>query len=169
MVASALRDDGHTVEDVSPPSPYRGLQIASQLLVADGGSVFSKPFRTGETNDPGAAQLSFYMKLPRMCKSLYALFLRYVRRDDIWAGLLSTWYPKTVEQNWALVSEREAYRGRWLDWWMESGIDILITVPHASPALPHKAMKDAVSSCGYTFLFNLVRSCLENPLLMPSD
>jgi hypothetical protein len=156
IVATALRDDGHVVKDVCPPSPYQGLQIASQLLVADGGSVFSKPFRTGETNDPGAAQLRFYMKLPRLLRSLHTLFLRFVRRDSLWADLLSAWNPKTVEQNWALVTEREAYRGRWLDWWMESEVDILITPPHASPALPHKAMKDAVSSCGYTFLFNLV-------------
>ena len=156
MVASALRDDGHIVEDVSPPSPYQGLQIASQLLTADGCSVFSRPFRTGETNDPGAAQLWFYMKLPRLSKYLHTFFLRFIRRDGLWADLLSAWYPKTVEQNWALVTEREVYRGRWLDWWVESGIDILITPPHATPALPHKAMKDAVSSCGYTFLFNLV-------------
>jgi hypothetical protein len=157
MVASALRDDGHIVNDACPPSPYQGLQIASQLLTADGCSVFSRAFRTGEANDPGAAQLWLYMKLPRIFKYLHTLFLRFIRRDSLWGGLLSAWYPKTVEQNWALVTEREAYRGRWLDWWIESGIDVLITPPHASPALPHKAMKDAVSSCGYTFLFNLVR------------
>ena len=157
MVVSTLRDDGHVVKDVFPPSPYQGLEIASQLLAADGCSVFAKPFRTGETNDPGAAQLWSYMKLPWIFKSLHTLFLRFIRRDSLWSGLLSVWYPKTVAQNWALVTEREAYRGRWLDWWMESEIDILITPPHASPALPHRAMKDAVSSCGYTFLFNLVR------------
>ena len=36
-------------------------------------------------------------------------------------------------------------------------IDFLLTPPNATPAVQHDGMKDAVSSCGYTFLFNLVR------------
>ena len=39
---------------------------------------------------------------------------------------------------------------------------MILTVPNAMPALPHGAMKDAVSSCGYTFLFNMVSSALIN-------
>jgi Asp-tRNA(Asn)/Glu-tRNA(Gln) amidotransferase A subunit family amidase len=154
--ANSLRSHGHTVVDVSPPSPYEALVIASQLLNADGCSTFKSFFRTGETDDPGAAQMGFYMRLPRFAKRIYYWWVKYVKKDDIWAGLLKDWNPKTAAENWQLVAQREAYKARWHEWWNEQDLDVLITVPNATPAVPHGGMKDAVSSCGYTFLFNLV-------------
>lgn len=62
-----------------------------------------------------------------------------------------------------MVARREAYKAEWHAWWQqqqqqEGELDVILTVPNATPAVPHDGMKDAVSSCGYTFLFNLVRS-----------
>ncbi|KAK6860577.1 amidase [Apiospora arundinis] len=71
-------------------------------------------------------------------------------RADNWAGLIRDWHPKSAYENSMLVTRREAYRFTWL-----ARLDFLITPPHATPALPHGAMKDAVRSYGYTFLFNL--------------
>jgi len=156
MVVDALEADGHTVKDVTPPSPYEGLKLGADLLNADGCKVFSSPFYFGERNDPGASEMWFYMRLPRFIKHLHNLWIRWVRSDHIWAGLLRHWYPKTAQQNWGLVVKREEYRAQWFDWWNDAGIDFLITTPNATPALPHGAMKDAVSSCGYTFLFNVL-------------
>ncbi|KAI5294968.1 hypothetical protein KEM55_006382, partial [Ascosphaera atra] len=34
--------------------------------------------------------------------------------------------------------------------------DFILSPVNATPALPHDAMKDGVSSCGYTFLWNLL-------------
>jgi hypothetical protein len=162
-VVSALESQGHTVTDVSPPAPYEALQIASQLLCADGCDTFSSHFRFGERNDPGASQLWFYMHLPRPVKYIHYLWVRYIKQDPIWAGLLRDWSPKSATENWRLVVKREAYKARWHDWWREEGgFDVLITPPNATPALPHGAMRDAVSSCGYTFLFNLVSCSLSS-------
>lgn len=160
MVATTLESHGHTVVDVNPPSPYDALVIASKLLNADGCVTFKSFFRAGETDDPGAAQMGFYMRLPRFIKRLHYWWVKYVRRDEIWAGLLEGWNPKTAAENWQLVSKREAYKANWHDWWNKQDMDILITVPNATPAVPHGGMHDAVSSCGYTFLFNLVSSLL---------
>jgi hypothetical protein len=156
LVADGLKAEGHTVFDISPPSPYEALVLASQLLNADGCSTFRSFFRTGERDDPGAAEMGFYMRLPRFVKYFHYLYVKYVKRDDIWAGLIKDWNPKTADENWKLVSKREAYKVKWHDWWREQDMDFLITVPNATPAGPHGGMKDAVSSCGYTFLFNLV-------------
>lgn len=157
QVSSVLSSEGHEVFDITPPSPYEALVIASQLLNADGCRMFSSFFRTGEWNDPGAAQMKFYIELPRPIKYLYYLWVKYVRRDDIWAGLLRNWHEKSAFENWQLVSKREAFKSKWHAWWQEKAkMDFMITVPNATPALPHDGMKDAVSSCGYTFLFNLV-------------
>lgn len=157
QVAAALTAEGHEVFDVNPPCPYEALVIGSQLLNSDGCHTFSSFFRSGEWNDRGAAQLSFYMRLPRPIKYVHYLWVKYIQRDDIWAGLLRDWHHKSGYEYWQLVGRREAYKAKWFSWWdQEAKMDFLITPPNATPAVPHGGMHDAVSSCGYTFLFNLV-------------
>ena len=153
----ALQKAGHEVVNVDPPSPYEGLVIASTLLNSDGCKTFRSFFRTGEWNDPGAAQMRFFMRLPRPLKYLYCLWVRYVRRDRIWAGLLDNFTEKSAVQQWTWVAKREAFKAKWHRWWQdEAKLDFMLTAPNAIPAVPHNGMKNAVSSCGYTFLFNLV-------------
>ncbi|KAK1716536.1 amidase [Colletotrichum lupini] len=156
MVENALRKQGHEIVEISPPSPYEGLKIAALALNADGCQMFSTFFRTGEWNDPGAAQMKFLMNLASPLRYLYYLWVKYVRRDDIWAGLVRDWRPQSAFENWKLVARREAYRNQWFEWWNKADVDFLITPPNATPAVPHDGMKDACSSCGYTFLFNLL-------------
>lgn len=155
--ASALKAEGHDVFDVEPPSPYDALKIASLLLNADGCRTFRSFFRSGEWNDPGAAQMHYYMRLPRPVKYLWYLWVKYVKRDSVWAGLLEEWSEKSAFEQWKLVAKREAYKARWHEWWQtEAKMDFIICPVNATPAVPHDGMHDAVSSCGYTFLFNLV-------------
>lgn len=153
---SALKSFGHECVDIDTPSQYLALQIASNLLSADGCRTFLSYFHTGETNDPGARQMSLYMKLPRLLKYVYYLWVRYVRRDAAWAGLLQEWHEKSSFEQWKLVAKREAYKSSWHEWWKNEKFDFLVTPANATPAVPHGGMKEAVSSCGYTFLFNLV-------------
>ena len=154
---AALRAEGHEIVDVNPPPPYEALVIAANLLNADGCRTFRSFFRTGEWSDTGAAQMNFYMQIPRPIKYLYYVWIRYVRRDPIWAGLLETFHEKSAFEQWRWVAKREAFKARWHTWWQhEAKIDFLLTPPNATPAVPHDGMKDAVSNCGYTFLFNLV-------------
>jgi Asp-tRNA(Asn)/Glu-tRNA(Gln) amidotransferase A subunit family amidase len=156
MTEEALRKQGHDIVEIDPPSPYDALCIASLLLCSDGLSTVMSFFRWGEWNDRGANQMRFYMNLPRPVKYLHYLWVKYVRRDGIWAGLLRDWHPKTAYETWALNARREAYKQEWFDWWTDSNLDCLIAPPNATPALPHEGMNDAASSCGYTFLFNLI-------------
>lgn len=158
LVVSALRAEGHDVFDADIPSPYQALIIASQLLNSDGCNTFRSSFRTGEWSDRGAAQMRFYMNIPRPLKYIYYLWVKYIRRDAIWAGLLQHWLPKSSFQLWKWVSHRDAYKAQWHHYWQhEAKMDFMLTPPNATPALPHDSMHDAVSSCGYTFMFNLVR------------
>jgi fatty acid amide hydrolase len=64
----------------------------------------------------------------------------------------------TAAQNWQYVAKREGFRATWFDWWdaEEQHFDFILCPANATPALPHGAMHDAVSSCGYTFLWNLL-------------
>ncbi|KAH6639193.1 amidase signature domain-containing protein [Boeremia exigua] len=161
LVVDALRAEGHEVFDVSPPSPYEALKLASHLLLSDGGQTFMSFFRTGEWNDPGASVMVKYMNLPRFVKKLHYWWVKYVRRDEIWAGLIKDWSPKSAHEYWQLAGNRESYKAKFFDWWDTQGkgekaMDVMLAPPNATPAVPHGGMHDAVSSCGYTFLFNLL-------------
>jgi fatty acid amide hydrolase len=164
MTASALEGAGHTVQEIPISSfpgtatPTIGLQLASILLNSDGCRTFRSFFRSGERSDPGAAQLSFYMSLPRPLKWLYYAYVRYIKKDFVWASLLHSFRPLSAAQNWQFVAQREAFRAAWFDWWEheEQRFDFILCPVNATPALPHGAMHDAVSSCGYTFLWNLL-------------
>lgn len=156
ITEAALRSAGHEIIEISPPSPYEGLCLASILLNHDGVRTATDKMRWGEWNDRGVAQLLFYMNLPRPVKYLHYLWVKYVRRDPIWAGLIRGWNPKSAYEVWGLNAKREAYRTRWFDWWNSVNVDFILAPPNATPAVPHEGMHDAVSSCGYTFLFNLL-------------
>ncbi|KAG9256075.1 amidase signature domain-containing protein [Emericellopsis atlantica] len=156
MTEAALRRAGHEIKEISPPDPYEGLQAASILLNNDGVRTATDCMRWGEWNDKGVAQMLFYMRLPRPIKYLHYLWVKYVRRDPVWAGLLRDWHPKSAYEVWGLNARREAYKRRWFEWWNAVGVDFIIAPPNATPAVPHGGMHDAVSSCGYTFLFNLL-------------
>lgn len=156
MAEDALAREGHEIVEINPPDMFKALKIGSLLLNADGCQMFRSFMRPGEWQDPGASQMSWFMRLPRPIKYVYYLWVKYVRQDDIWAGLVRDWHAKSAFENWKLVAEREAYRAEWFEWWNEQGIDFILAPPNATPAVPHDGMRDAVSSCGYTFLFNIV-------------
>ncbi|KAJ9636249.1 hypothetical protein H2199_007924 [Coniosporium tulheliwenetii] len=134
-----MRTDGvgHECFDVTTPSPYEALVIGSQLLNADGCRTFRSFFRTGEWEDPGAAQMSFYMALPRPFRYIHYLWVKYVRKDDVWAGLLKEFSEKSAFEQWKLVARREAYKARWHDWWRdEAKMDFMLTLDYTCGIIP---------------------------------
>ncbi|KAG5646712.1 hypothetical protein DXG03_002394 [Asterophora parasitica] len=175
-VVEALRKDpNNEIINITPPSPYEGLKIASQLLIADGCTHVSQftltfstnhiilavrtgmhPVRTGESNDPGVAQALSMLALPSFLRRLYVWYLRYLKRDEIYAGLVEGWSAKSVYEYWPLVAQREDYRRRWWEMWRQEELDYVLTVPNSMPALPHGGMRDGFKALGYTLLFNLL-------------
>jgi Asp-tRNA(Asn)/Glu-tRNA(Gln) amidotransferase A subunit family amidase len=178
---AALTAAGHTVKEIAPPKgadPFTGLNLASQLLNSDGCHHFNAPLRSFEPSDPGANQLSRVAHLPRPLRYLYYLYVRYIRRDKVLATLLRNFGPKTAAELWPLTAQRETFRATWHQWWdaPEQQFDFILCPVNATPALPHKAMHDAVSSCGYTFLWNLLDYsagvlpvAMSIPSVMPSS
>lgn len=154
---AALRRAGHEIIELNPPEPFEALYLASRLLCADGLDTVRVFFKTGEWNDRGVAQMRFYAKMPRSIKYMYYLWVRYIRRDPVWASLLQDFGRKNTTEYWALIARREAYKRRWFEYWQSKDLDFVLAPPNATPAVPHNGMHDAVSSCGYTFMFNLVR------------
>lgn len=116
----------------------------------------TQPIRSGEFNDAGVVQAMVMFALPRWVKRAYAWYLRHVRGDEIYAGLVEVWHEKCVGKYWALAAQREDYKGRWFEMWQKEQLDFVLTVPNALPAVPHGGMKEGWKACGYTFLFNIV-------------
>ncbi|KAH7882474.1 amidase signature enzyme [Phlebopus sp. FC_14] len=164
-VTDVLKKNGHDIVTLEPPSPYEGLQIASQLLLADGGETASRPLHFLETNDAGMIPAFRALRLPRFVMKIYAWYLRYICRDTIYAGLVDNFCQKSVSEYYALIAQREDYRARWFKIWRgvevegakgDDGVDFVLTVPNALPAVPHRGMRHGWKACGYTFLFNLL-------------
>ncbi|RAL04299.1 putative acetamidase [Aspergillus ibericus CBS 121593] len=158
---AALTAAGHTVSEITPPATadtFTGLNLASQLLNSDGCVTFNSHLHSFEPSDPGADQLTRISNLPRPLRYLYYLWVRYIRRDVKWATLIRGFGPKSAAELWKLTAQREAFRATWHSWWDAEAqqYDFILCPVNATPALPHKAMHDAVSSCGYTFLWNLL-------------
>ncbi|EPS41700.1 hypothetical protein H072_4393 [Dactylellina haptotyla CBS 200.50] len=160
-VVDTLREAGEDVVELDLkeiPSPYEALKLASILLNNDGGKTYESFFTSWfEYNDAGVAKMSKWFKMPWILKKMYVWWTRYVQKDEMWAGLLDThWREQTTQEQWKLVSRREEYRAQWHDYMNAKGIDILLCVPNATPAVPKDGMSTAVASCGYTFIFNLL-------------
>ncbi|KAG1733426.1 amidase signature enzyme [Suillus lakei] len=152
-VTAILEKNGHEVVTLKCPSPYEGLQIASQLLLADGGKTASKNHHAFESNDAGMTSAFRGLRLPHFVMKLYAWYYRHIRRDPIYAEF------------YALIAQREDYRSRWFKVWRaaevegsqgDEGVDFILTVPNSLPAVPHGGMRHGWKACGYTFLFNLL-------------
>lgn len=156
MVADAFAKQGHEVVDFEIPDPVEALKVGSQLLNADAGKVALTDLTFFENNDAGFAGSVFYQRLPWIIRKVFELYVRYIRGDALWADLLSGYSEKTAVEIWELTARREDYRALVFEHWKKSGIDALITVPNATPALPHKGLVSSFSSCLYTFMFNIV-------------
>ncbi len=96
------------------------------------------------------------LRLPLFVKRIYAWYIRHIRGDEIYAGLVETCHQKDVVEYFGLIAQREGYRERWFDFMNDEKLDFVLTVPNALPAVPHDGMTEGFKTCGYTFLFNLV-------------
>lgn len=118
------------------------------------GEGFFRPVRKGEKLDKLLADTKTLLSLPLWIKRLLALMIS----DPLYAGLLTKVHAKTPSEERALVVEREAYRARWHEAWEGESLDFVLTVPHATPAIPtNTAVKATFASCGYALIWNIVR------------
>lgn len=156
LTVDALKQQGHEIVTFEAPSPLRALRISSQLLMSDAGKICTRDMYHSETVDYGVWRVAKAARLPRIFKRIYAWFLEHIYGDKVWAYLVRDWNEKTITERWDLVYEREMYKSEFFESWKDSEIDFLLTVPNATPALPHGGLYESISSCGYTFLFNIL-------------
>ena len=122
--------------------------------------------RTGEYISPALRTVRLILRLPLWLKRFQARCLRWFSRpwgrNDAWAALLEVMHPKTTLAERELIVQREAYRAAWHEAWYAEGLEFVLTVPHALPAVP----RDLRASDRATLVFSLSLSLL--PSFFPS-
>ncbi|KAF8632793.1 hypothetical protein AX15_001692 [Amanita polypyramis BW_CC] len=116
-------------------------------------------------NVPAMSVLNL-LALPRLLKSLFARLTRclpsWFRRffggcDYITADFFEIMRSRSVCEERKIVCARDEYRAAWHEKWISEGLDFVLTVPHAFPALAHDTSeKTTLMSAGYTFTFSLL-------------
>ena len=122
------------------------------------------PLRAGEFISPALRTVRTILRLPLWLKKVHATLLRWLSRprgrNNAWASLLEVFHPKSTLEERRLVVEREAYRAAWHEAWNREGLDFVLTVPHALPAVPtdpRASDRATLVSANYAFLYNVVR------------
>ena len=73
-------------------------------------------------------------------------------------------HTKTTVQDRKSIVARDLYRAEWHERWKEEGLDFVLTVPHAFPALENGTSEQTtLMSAGYTLIFNLVSFDFYSP------
>ncbi|ODV88556.1 hypothetical protein CANCADRAFT_124420 [Tortispora caseinolytica NRRL Y-17796] len=155
MATEALRKQGHEIIEFVPPRAADALNIGTKLLTSDALKTCSKNIMWGGSNDNFVAYAKRWYSLPKFLKKIYVWWVRYVRKDPIWATLADA-AELTGSEFWQYVYQRETYKAEFYSKYKESGIDYLITAPAATPAYPCYTGWSANAACLYTFLFNIV-------------
>ncbi|KAF8908523.1 amidase signature domain-containing protein [Gymnopilus junonius] len=154
-VIAALKKQGHEVVDFHPPDVFEGLKIGYQLLFSDGGAQIRNALQPGENVSAPTKAILDLLNLPRLFKKILSFFLR--SRDPVASQLYDIMHVKTVVQDRGNVAARDRYRAAWHQKWTEEGLDFVLTVPIAFPALENDTSEKAtLMSAGYTFLFSLL-------------
>ncbi|PFH49389.1 hypothetical protein AMATHDRAFT_178930 [Amanita thiersii Skay4041] len=166
MVISALKRQGHEVVDFKPPDIYHGLKLGYQLLFGDGGQQIREALLPSEKLNTPAMSVLGLLSLPRFFKSLLARLTRHLpgwwRRlfgagDYVAADFYEIMRSRSVCEERRIICARDEYRAAWHEKWISEGLDFVLTVPHAFPALAHDASEKAtLMSAGYTFIFSLL-------------
>ena len=109
-----------------------------------------------ESITPAAKSILDLLQLPRIIKKIFSFFLR--SSDPMASQLYGIMHPKTAVQDRKSIVARDVYRAEWHRKWMEEGLDFVLMVPHAFPALENGTSEQmTLMSAGYTLLFNLVK------------
>ncbi|KAF5324089.1 hypothetical protein D9619_011410 [Psilocybe cf. subviscida] len=158
LASAALKKEGHEVVDFTPPNVFEGLKVGYQLMFSDGAEQLREPLGPGgEGLTPASMELLSLLQLPKFLKRMLSTITCLISADRITAALLKLMHTKTVMEERANIVARNEYRRRWAERWREEGLDFVVTVLMALPAVKHgESQQSSLIGAGYTFLFSLL-------------
>ena len=118
------------------------------------GHQITNALSPNEKINPAAKSILDLLQLPKFIKKILAFFVR--SSDPMASQLYDIMHSKTAVQDREAIVARDVYRAEWHKKWTEEGLDFVLTVPHAFPALENGSSEQTtLMSAGYTLLFNL--------------
>ena len=148
----ALAARGCEVVPFVPPRVRDAVFLQLAALSADGGASLQALLR-GHAIDPVLLSLLRVARLPGAVRSALAAAVR----DELPARTLRALGRKPVEELWRITAELRAYRFEVLAAWDKAGLDLLVSAPFATPALPHLGSRNFVLAGSASMLWNIAQ------------
>lgn len=151
----ALESQGVRVVEFRPPELTRAIGMYFGALSADGAMTMDRGTAGGPVEKP-LRGLKVMAQLPRRVRESLADVAGFLG-ESLLENLLDNLGEKSVADLWALTAAMRAYRASFLDAMRDAGIDALLTVPYATPPLPHGMSKNFVMAGSPAMLFNMLQ------------
>jgi fatty acid amide hydrolase len=152
--AQALADDGHEVIWGEPN--LQDLVTCYYGLVMADGAADARLLAAGSTLDARVQRMFLLGNLPSWLRPI--ITAGYAWSGRTWTSrVLQEAHPRSVPEYWQLVDRLEQLTRAFHEQWFPSERPtLLLTPPHALPALRHGTSVDLLPAASYSFLANLV-------------
>jgi fatty acid amide hydrolase len=150
--ADALASRGCEVVPWNPPRAREAIFLQLAAMSADGAARLRAELR-GQRIDPVLVPLMRIARLP----SFIRLGLAEAVRDELPSRTLRTLGRKPVEEYWRLTGEIRSWRFEVLQAMDDAGIDLVVSAPFATAALPHGRSKNFVLAASASMLWNIAQ------------
>jgi len=152
--ADALRAAGTPVSEFRVPQPAEGCRLFLAILGSDGGAWLRNGLRD-EKPEPQVAGLLKAGAIPGWLHPVGAMGLRLMGQRWLATAMASTGKrsPAAFE---ALLADLAAYQRTFGEAMDRAGVDVLLSPPHALPALRHGASEllNVTNAASYAVLYN---------------
>jgi fatty acid amide hydrolase len=153
--AKALESQGVRVIEFRPPEIARAIGMYFGALSADGALTMDRGTAGGPVEKP-LRGLKVMAQLPKRVREGLADLVGFLG-EGLLEALLANLGEKSVADLWALTASMRTYRASFLESMREAGLDAVITVPYATPPLPHGMSRNFVMAGSPAMLFNLLQ------------
>jgi len=150
--AAALAGRGCEVVPWTPPRAREAIFLQLAAMSADGAAQLRSELR-GQPLDPVLVPLMRIARLP----SFVRLGLAEAVRDELPSRTLRALGRKPNEEYWRLTNEIRAWRFEVVQAMDQAGIDLIVSAPFATPALPHGRSKNFVLAGSGSMLWNIAQ------------
>jgi fatty acid amide hydrolase len=154
--AADLKTAGATVVTFAPPPVSEAVRLFLGVMAADGGAWLQASLH-GESPDPRAAGLIKAGAIPEPIRPIAAAFLR--ASGQRWLGrTVSLARRRSGAAFERLLADLVAYQDAYLRAMDTARVDLVISPPHALPALRHGASEllDVTNAASWAILYNVL-------------
>jgi fatty acid amide hydrolase len=153
--AAALRSQGATVIDFTPPGMTEVAYDYFAAMSSDGGATAARVLAGGAV-DPSLQPLLLLARVPPPVRRAAAR-LAEIAGEHRLARFLAVVGEKSVSEIWAITARLRSARVAILAAMAEAGIDLVLGPAFATPAIPHGVSKDFTMAGTPAMLWNAVQ------------